>query len=387
MVAAITPEGRDKVVTKIPPQLRRELKIRAATVGVDIQDAVTAGIEAWKSATKPLPAVDTSGSQSFSTYVPTDLLAGFREDCSEMKLPYNQAVAQSIRLWLDSHPLPQRERRAAGARRIAVGNQKGGVGKTALTAGIGQALAEMGYRVCMVDFDPQGHLTKQLGHEHLPIKGDSLVKHMVGERQGDLKELVLEIQGEAFDGRLFLLPACTDGFLLDAKLVTSREVRVKETALEKALAGLDSEYHFILVDCPPSLGYAMDNALYYARTRDGEEDRTSGLVIPVQAEDSSADAYALLREQIDALCDDLEIDICDLGFIVNLYDIRKGYVLTSSLEQWKSVGEQGGPEVLAVVNDLKDQREAVRTKTPLLVWAPDSEQADAMRDIARRIAA
>lgn len=241
----------------------------------------------------------------------------------------------------------------------------------------------MGFRVLMVDFDPQGHLTKQLGHEHLALKGDSLVKHMTGEKIGELADLVLPVDGDAFGGRLSLLPACTDGFLLDAKLATYREIRIKETALEKALEPLAGDFDFMLIDCPPSLGYAMDNALYYVRTREGEEDGGSGLVIPVQAEDSSADAYALLREQIDALCDDLDVDICDLGFIVNLYDVRKGYVLTSSLESWRSIGK---PEVIAVVNDLKDQREAVRTKTPLLVWAPDSEQADAMRDIARRIA-
>ncbi|TQF07931.1 ParA family protein [Kitasatospora acidiphila] len=376
-------DERDKVVTKLPQQLRRELKIRAATVGVDIQDAVTEGIKAWKEATKPLPTIDVSGATSFSTYVPSALLADFRADCSALKLAYNQGVAQSIRLWLDAHPLPERARRATGARRIAIGNQKGGVGKTALTAGIGQALAEMGFRVLMVDFDPQGHLTKQLGHEHLALKGDSLVKHMTGEKNGELADLVLPVNGDAFGGRLFLLPACTDGFLLDAKLATYREIRIKETALEKALEPLAGDFDFMLIDCPPSLGYAMDNALYYVRTREGEEDGSSGLVIPVQAEDSSADAYALLREQIDALCDDLDVDICDLGFIVNLYDVRKGYVLTSSLESWRSIGK---PEVIAVVNDLKDQREAVRTKTPLLVWAPDGEQADAMRDIARRIA-
>lgn len=128
MVTAITPEGRDKVVTKIPPQLRRELKIRAATVGVDIQDAVTEGIKAWKTAAKPLPTIDTSGAQSFSTYVPTDLLATFRGDCSELRVAYNQALAQSIRLWLDSHPLPG-----------ASGEQPGPAGSRSATRRAGSA--------------------------------------------------------------------------------------------------------------------------------------------------------------------------------------------------------------------------------------------------------
>ncbi|MFD4904214.1 ParA family protein [Kitasatospora purpeofusca] len=384
MTAPIAPEDRDKVVTKLPQQLRRELKIRAVTVGVDIQDAVTEGITAWREADHPLDPIDTSKSDSFSTYVPSELYRAFRNDCSSRSLPYNQGLAQAIRLWLDSHPLPHRPRPATGARRVSFGNQKGGVGKTSLTAGVGQALAEMGYRVCLVDFDAQGHLTKQLGYDHLPIKGDSLVKVMCGERETDLRELIVPVDGPAFADRLHLLPACTDGFLLDAKLVTSREIRIKETALERALASIEPEFDFVLVDCPPSLGYAMDNAIYYARTREGEPAGSSGLVIPVQSEDSSADAYLLLREQIDSLCDDLEIDVHDFGFVVNLYDLRRGYVVTESLKKWQAIKD---PAVIAIIGDLKDQREAVHVKMPLLAYAPDCEQADLMRSVARRITA
>ncbi|MEV7218194.1 ParA family protein [Kitasatospora cineracea] len=377
-------DGRDKVVTKLPATLRRELKIRAATAGVDIQDAVTVGIRMWLDAGGPLNPIDTSSSSSFSTYVPSDLYKTFRVTCLQREVPYNQGLAQAIRLWLDANPRPRPVRLPTGPQRIVVANQKGGVGKTAISSGVAQALAEAGHRVLIVDFDPQSHLTLQLGISPLPIKGDSLAKNMTGERSSDLRELLVEVPGDAFEGRLLVLPACTDAFLLDAKLVTSRDVRVKETALEKALAAVEREFDVVIVDCPPSLGYAMDNALYYARTREGEPRGRSGLLIPVQAEDSSADAYILLREQIESLCDDLDADIHDFGFVVNLYDPRKGFVVTSALEQWKAIEE---PAVIAVVNDLKDQREAVRVKKPLLSHAPDSEQADVMREIARRITA
>jgi chromosome partitioning protein len=100
----------------------------------------------------------------------------------------------------------------------------------------------------------------------------------------------------------------------------------------------------------------MDTALYYARTRDGEQPRTSGIFIPVQAEDSSADAYDMLYEQIQDLSNDLDIDIALLGFIVNLYDARRGYVATSSLENWKAVGD---PPVAAVIPQQKDDPQFV----------------------------
>ena len=382
MTAPYDPEDREKVVSKLPSTLRQELKVRAAQVGVDIKDAVTEGIHAWRDRTEVLPVVDTSGGDPFSTYLPAGLYGDFKVDCKAREVSFTQGLAQAIRLWLSAHPSPKRLPRPAGARRLIIGNQKGGVGKTATSGGVAEALAETGYRVCLVDFDPQGHLTRQLGYEMQGIDEPSLAKHMLGEAKGELRDLLVPIEGLAFGNRLSLLPACRDAFLLDAKLATSRHVRVKETALEKAMEPLEQDFDFIVVDCPPSLGYAMDTALYYARTRNGEDDTASGILVVVLSEDSSADAYDMLYDQIADLSEDLEVDISTLGFVVNMYDIRKGYIATSSLEQWQAIGD---PEVLAVIPERKDQREAVRLKQPLLTYAPDSEQAEGMRSIARRI--
>ncbi len=106
--------------------------------------------------------------------------------------------------------------------------------------------------------------------------------------------------------------------------------------------------------------------------------------MPVQSEDTSADAYDMLIEQIEDLVDDLDIEVTQLGFVVNLYDSRKGYVVTSSLESWKSFED---PPVLTVIPDLKEQREAVRLKESLLHYSPDCEQSECMREIARKVAA
>lgn len=384
MTAPYNPSDREKVVAKLPSELRKELKVRAAEVDTDIQDAVTQGVEAWRKAGPGAP-VDTAGGTSFATYLPAGLYDKLKDDCKARGISYNQGIAQSIRLWLDEHPSPRpKPQRVTGAQRIIFGNQKGGVGKTSVSAGVAQALAESGHRTLLIDFDPQGHLTKQLGHPLIDIDEPSLAKHMLGEVKGDgaLADLLLPIKGGDFEDHLWLLPACKDAFLLDAKLATSRFVRIKETALEKALEPLEHDFDFIVVDCPPSLGYSMDTAIYYCRTREGEEEGTSGIVIPVLSEDSSADAYDMLEEQIADLTEDMDIDIAQLGFVVNMYDSRKGYVATSSLDEWQKVGD---PPVLAVVPELKDQREAVRVKAPLLAHAPYCDQSEAMRTIARRI--
>ncbi|MEZ0096129.1 ParA family protein [Streptacidiphilus sp. EB129] len=382
MTAPYSPDQREKVVCKLPPALRYELKVRAAQLSVDIKDAVTEGVHAWRALTEPLPVVDTSGGTPFSTYLPTGMAAELKATCAERGVPFAQGIAQSIRLWLDVHAVVSRSGDHSGCRRYIMANQKGGVGKTAVSAGVAQALAEAGFRVLMVDFDPQCHLTNQLDQDPIVYGEPSLMKFMTGEGKGEIADLLVPIADEIFGGRLYLLPSCKDAFLLDAKLATTREIRIKETALESALKPLEDRFDYIVIDCPPSLGYAMDNALYFARTRPNEITRESGMFIVVQAEDSSADAFELLQEQVDSLSEDLDIDIHQAGIIVNQYDARRGYVATSSLDAWKDLGE---PPVVAVVPDLAPQREAVRNKQALLAYAPTSDQAGAMRTIAREI--
>lgn len=372
---------REKIVSKLPPWLRQELKVRAAELRVDIQDAVEAGIKVWLTGDASQSEVDTSGAESFSTWLPEGMYDDLKAACAARSVSYVQGLAQAVSLWLAANPSPRAaETRQVVPRRKVVGNQKGGVGKTAISAGLGAAYAEAGERVLIVDYDPQGHLSNQLGVPQIVAGEDSLAKHMAGEAKGEISELIVALKGERFGNRLHVLPACADGFLLDVKL---SQVRAREAALERALAPIEDEYDVIIVDCPPSLGLSMDAGLHYGRRRPGEPERSSGVLIPVQAEDSSADAFGMLMNQVADLQDDLQIQIGHLGIVVNLYDARRGYIATSSLQNWKSLGE---PPVVAVVPDLKEQREAVRKHLSLLDYAPDCEQSAVLRKLARELA-
>jgi chromosome partitioning protein len=383
-MASPYPDGdREKVASKLPSALQQALKVRAAELSLDIQDAVEAAITQWRATDRPGFEVETAGAKSFSTWLPPGLYEAFKTTCTDRSVSYTQGLAQSVRDWLDTNPSPRADVQPADPERKIVCNQKGGVGKTAVSAGIAQAYAEDGKRVLLVDYDPQGHLSEQLGVPQIEPDHDSLVSHMCGEGKSDLRDLVVEIEDPRFGKRLHMLPACFDGFLLDSRIAVlsaNRRGFQKEVALEMALRPLEDDYDVIVVDCPPSLGIAMDAALYYGRRRREERSGRSGVVIPVLAEDSSATAYGMLAQQIEDLCEDLSLDVEYLGLVVNLYDARRGYVATSSLDNWKALGD---PRVLAVIGDLKEQREAVRKRMPLLSYAPSSDQAEAMRQVAR----
>ncbi|MGQ4733368.1 ParA family protein [Streptomyces sp. Ju416(a)] len=400
-MASPTPGGeREKLVSKLPATLRQALKVRAAQLSTDVQDAVAAGIQAWREHPDQ-PALDTAGAESFGTYLPEGLYDDFKADCRAREVSYIQGLAQSVALWLTQNPAEE----VRMVRRFVVCNQKGGVGKTSVAAGLAQALAEGpehifkaalaaglseeaaqvvgqtgGQRVLLVDYDPQGHLSHQLGLKAIPAGEESLVTHMLHREQAQsfLLDLTVPIDDERFTDRLRILPAAFDAFLLDSGLTIFRGPR--HAALERALAPIEDHFDVIIIDAPPSLGLSMDAGLYYGRQRDDERPGASGLIIPVEAEDTSAQAYGMLINQVESLARDYDIVIDQLGLVVNKFDARRGYIATSSRDKWK---ELGTPPVLAVVPDLKEQREAVRLQKALLSYSPACEQSHAMRQIAK----
>src|SRR5438874_6000135 len=136
---------------------------------------------------------------------------------------------------------------------IALMNQKGGVGKTTTTVNLGAALAEYGKRVCLMDLDPQAHLTINYGVEptpEIPSLYDVLVDGL------PLLDALLGI-----DANICLVPSSIDLAAAEIELVS---VLGRETILKERLKSAQHDFDFILIDCPPSLGLLTINALAVA---------------------------------------------------------------------------------------------------------------------------
>jgi chromosome partitioning protein len=184
---------------------------------------------------------------------------------------------------------------------LAICNQKGGVGKTALTINLGAALAELGKKVLLVDLDPQGHLTEGVGVKDLYVKEKNTLFEAITDHKGDNDSLIHHMRHEKFD----VIASNYKMALIEQTLFMTRN---REHKLRELLEELKERYDFILIDCPPNLGNLTDNALNAARQ----------VVVPIQAETSSLRALDLLFDQIESVEHGLKIKVAVLAVVPNL---------------------------------------------------------------------
>src|SRR5919204_4444425 len=142
---------------------------------------------------------------------------------------------------------------------IAFANQKGGVAKTTTTLNLGVAFKERGFRVLLVDLDPQGNLTMSQG-----MNPDEIERSM-------FDVLVHKIPIQDVIERRETDVAVSSIDLAGAELALSSMIG-RERSLEKAIAPIRDDYDFILIDTPPSLGLLTINALV----------ASDGVIVPVQ---------------------------------------------------------------------------------------------------------
>jgi chromosome partitioning protein len=249
---------------------------------------------------------------------------------------------------------------------IALLNQKGGVGKTAITINVGAALAELGYRVLLIDLDPQGHLTEACS---LPETTEpATLANVLLMDGGSLTPAHVDALITPWRERVDVITTNLDAFTLERQLYRSRGAEYRFRAVVELLAE-SGRYDVCLIDCPPSLGVLTDNALVGAEQ----------LLIPVQSEDSTLRALRLLLEQVTAVKRELRTEVEISGMVVNLYDKRRGQVVTSTLESLRAMPLP----ILAVIGDRSAIREAWRAGHPVIDYAPTSDASEAFRQLAK----
>ena len=257
--------------------------------------------------------------------------------------------------------------------KISVTNQKGGVGKTVTTVNVGAALAQAGKRVLLVDLDPQGHLTDNLGLPHA-TEPATLANALLGDWSGELGDLIA-----VYRDNIHVIPTHPSMFLLEPQMYGAK-VRNREQRLSKLLRYLDDAYDFCLIDCPPSLGALTDNGLVATGRRRGERGPfPGGVLIPVQAEDSTLNAIKLLFQQISTVEHEMELDLDIIGMVINLYDGRRGRIATSTRSALHSME---GVKVVGEIGDRTVVREGWRLHLPVVEHDPKSDAAHGYTELA-----
>jgi chromosome partitioning protein len=182
---------------------------------------------------------------------------------------------------------------------IALMNQKGGVGKTTTTVNLGAALAEMGKRVCLIDLDPQAHLTINYGVE--PSADVCSLYNMLVEGASFL-EAVFKI-----DDNIALVPSSIDLAAAEVELVS---VLGRETLLKKRLESAQHDFDYILLDCPPSLGLLTLNALAVA----------DEVIIPMQPHFLALQGVAKLLETVQLVNKRINPKLKVSGIALTMFD-------------------------------------------------------------------
>ncbi len=248
---------------------------------------------------------------------------------------------------------------------LAVANQKGGVGKTTTSVNLGACLAELGFRVLIVDLDPQGNTSTALGIDVQYV--DSTIYNVLLDPEEKIEDC---IESTAFFG-LMVIPSNADLVGVEKELTEfDAHMRLKQ-ALDKIVD--DWELDFVLIDCPPALGILTVNALFAA----------TEVLVPVQCESGfHADALKGIEELIRRVSKvNVGLEISTL--VGTMFDSKTNL----SNDVYMDVKQKYGDKVC----ETKIPRnvrlaESVSHGQPINVYDPSSKGAIAYRLTAKEVA-
>jgi len=245
---------------------------------------------------------------------------------------------------------------------IAVSSQKGGVGKTTTAINLGACLAQESRRVLVVDIDPQGNASSGLG-----INGNDQ-KATIYEALINQVDLASTIVPTALSN-LDLVPS---GQRLSGAEVELVGMMARETRLRTLVSGIRSNYDFVIVDCPPSLGLLTVNALTAA----------DSVLIPLQCEYLALEGLTQLIGAIRLVQDHLNPGLRIEGVLLTMFDARLNLSQQVADEARKFFAERVYKTMIPRNVRLS---EAPSFGKPIVLYDPHSSGAESYRELAKEV--
>lgn len=241
---------------------------------------------------------------------------------------------------------------------ISIANQKGGVGKTTTAVHLGAGMALEGYKTLVIDMDPQANATAGLGYtptEEQPGVYDLLINDMPA--QNTIRSCEIE--------NLYLISS--DPRLHGAEIELVSKI-ARERILAEALAALDDDYRFIVLDCPPSLGLLTLNAL----------SASSSILVPMQCEYYALEGLAHLMKTVKLVRTHINPSLEIEGIVLTMYDGRLNLTKQVSDE----IAEVFGSRVYkTMISRNVRLSEAPSFGKPVYLYDPSSRGAQNYREL------
>jgi chromosome partitioning protein len=248
------------------------------------------------------------------------------------------------------------------AKSIAVANQKGGVGKTTTAVNVAAIIANWGHRVLLVDADPQGNATSGIGIQRGSFRRN--LYHAVVLDQ-PLSGIILPTTIQS----LQVVPSNKDLAGAEIELV---DVEQREFRLKHALATVEENYDYIIIDCPPSLGLLTLNALTAAKS----------LLVPIQCEYYALEAVTELFDTLARIRRLHNPGLMIEGLLLTMYDVRSNLSAAVAADLRDFYGLQ---VFQAVIPRNVRLAEAPSYGKPIITYDANSKGAEAYSQLAREI--